>query len=87
MKDKDKIEILKNCFHDVIWMAIRYAHGRHTYAPLMVRDAIKDFKKVFPEYELKHDNTIEAIEPEFLKEIPFLSDYLHDLFKKEIEDF
>lgn len=83
MKDKDKIEILKNCFQDVIWMAIRYAHGRHTYAPSMVRDAIKDFKKVFPEYELKHDTTIEAPDPEWLKGMVFESDYLHDLFKKD----
>lgn len=87
MKDKDKIEILKNCFHNVIWMAIRYAHGRHTYAPLMVRDAIKDFKKVFPEYELKHDRTIEAPDTELLKGMAFESDYLHDLFKKEIKEF
>jgi hypothetical protein len=87
MTDKDKIEILKNCFHDVIWMAIRYAHGRHTYSPSMVRDAIYDFKKVFPEYELKHDRTIEAPKPECLNGIAFESDYLHDLFKKDIEEF
>lgn len=83
MKDKDKIQVLKNCFEEVIWMAIRYAHGRHTFAPSMVRDAIDNFKKVFPEYELKHDITIKTPDPEDIKGIVFESDYLHDLFKKD----
>jgi hypothetical protein len=26
---------------DLLWMARRYAHGRHTYAPGIVRDAVK----------------------------------------------
>lgn len=43
-KDK-KIETLKHCFEEVIWMAIRYAHGRHTYAPGMVRDAVKNINR------------------------------------------
>lgn len=47
MTDKEKIAMLKKCFEDTIWMAIRYAHGRHTYAPSMVRDSINDFKRYF----------------------------------------
>lgn len=40
MTETQKIETLKKCFEDVVWMAVRYAHGRMTYAPPhMVRDA------------------------------------------------
>lgn len=78
-KDK-KIETLKQCFEDTIWMAIRYADGRHTYAPSMVRDAVKNFKEIFPDWKLKHDITIE--EPEKKPTgLAHSSDYLFDLFK------
>jgi len=46
MTDKQKIEKLKNVFEETIWMAIRYADGRHTYAPSKVRDAVKQFQMV-----------------------------------------
>ena len=41
MSDKKKLELMREAFEDVIWMAIRYAHGRHTYAPDMIREAIE----------------------------------------------
>ena len=46
MTKDQQIKTLSHCFDEVIWMAIRYADGRHTYAPSMVRDAIKQFQKV-----------------------------------------
>jgi len=55
MTETKKIEMLKKCFEDVVWMAVRYAHGRMTYATYMVRDAVKEFKKVFPDWEMKED--------------------------------
>jgi hypothetical protein len=58
MTDKQKIEKLKHAFEETIWMAIRYADGRHTYAPSMVRSAIKDFKMVFPDWKPKPDGVI-----------------------------
>jgi len=73
-------EILKKAFEDVIWAAIRYAHGRHTYAPDMVRDAVRDFQKVFPEWKPKRDITIEP--PEKLRSPVLRLDYLDDLFKE-----
>ena len=82
MKDKEKIALLKECFEDIIWMAIRYAHGRSTYAPGMVRDAVNDFKKVFPDWEPKEDKVIEPPKDEDIKGIVFRRDYLDDLFKK-----
>ena len=82
MKDKEKIALLKKCFDDTIWMTIRYAHGRSTYAPDMVRDAVDDFKKVFPDWEPKEDKVIEPPKDEDIKGIASRGDYLDDLFKK-----
>ncbi|MFW6130537.1 MAG: hypothetical protein ACOC56_05070 [Atribacterota bacterium] len=83
MTDKEKIKILENCFNDTIWMAIRYAHGRQTYAPSMVRDAVNNFKKVFPDWKLKKDDTIKPPTKEDTLPIGFSlkGDYLDDLFK------
>ena len=75
-----KLQILKSCFEDTIWMAIRYAHGRHTYAPSMVRDAINKFKVVYPDWELKEDKTIEAPNEEEISAFALRSDYLDDIF-------
>jgi hypothetical protein len=84
MKDKEKIELLTRAFNETIWMAIRYAHGRSTYAPSMVRDAIKDFQKVHPDWEPKHDSTVTPPSEEETKSGFFRmkEDYLHDLFKQ-----
>ena len=80
MTDKQKIETLKKAFEDTVWMAIRYADGRRTYAPHMVRDAVNDFKKVFPEWNPKNDVTIKKPERHD-NDVAFLeSDYLYDLF-------
>jgi hypothetical protein len=81
MTDKQKIKILKQCFQETIWMAIRYANGRHTYAPHTVREQIKNFKKVFPDFELRFDRTIEKPSEEVLKGIAIPTDYLYDLFE------
>jgi hypothetical protein len=81
MTDKEKIQTLKHCFEETIWMAIRYAHGRRTFAPSTVRDAIRDFKKVFPEWEVKNDITIKPPTYDEVGGLSFRSDYLDDLFK------
>lgn len=80
MTDKEKIAILKNCFEDTIWTAIRYAHGRHTYAPSMVRDSINHFKKVFPDWKLQEDKVIKPPSEKEIGGASFRSDYLDDLF-------
>ena len=81
MTDKEKIHKLRKCFNDVVWMAIRYAHGRQTYAPGMVRDAVNEFKKIFPDWELKEDITLET--PNELSKFGLRSDYLDDLLPKK----
>jgi hypothetical protein len=80
MTDDQKIEKLETAFKEVIWMAIRYADGRHTYAPSMVRDAIERFQTVFPEWKPETDSTIKQLSKEDSDRINFKSDYLHDLF-------
>jgi len=52
------LEKLKKAFEDVIWMAARYANGRSTYAPSMVRDAVALRKEVDPNWEMRPDITI-----------------------------
>lgn len=44
MKKQEKKELQK-AIEDILWMAARYAHGRHTYAPSMVRDSVKVFQE------------------------------------------
>jgi hypothetical protein len=83
MTDKEKVKILSNCFEEVIWMAIRYADGRHTFAPYTVREAIKDYQKVNPEWKPKHDRTIEKPTEDMLDGFSLASDYLWDLFKNK----
>ena len=85
MTDKEKIKTLENCFTEVIWMAIRYADGRHTYAPSSVRDAIRGFKKVFPDWKPREDKTLEIPNEEDLKGASFGSDYLFDLVANNTE--
>jgi hypothetical protein len=81
MTKDEKIKILKECFEDTIWMSIRYAHGRSTYAPSMVRLAVNNFKKVFPDWKPKEDITIkDTWEVENESIISLREDYLNDLF-------
>ncbi len=54
------LDILKKAYEDVIWMAIRYANGRATYAPSMVRDSIKQFQRVFPDWKPRYDLTLKS---------------------------
>jgi len=66
-------EILIKIIQDTFWMARRYAHGRHTYAPGIVRDAYQVLKKMG--IKIKHDQTIKPPE----KVSGYLSDYLDDV--------
>ena len=80
MTTQKKIQTLKECFNNTIWMAIRYAHGRHTYAPSEVREAIQEFQKVFPDWIPKHDPTLRTPEQNEIGGFKLKEDYLNDLF-------
>lgn len=79
---KNQKEILKKCFTDVIWMAIRYANGRQTYAPSMIRSAIKNFQEVFPDWKPRKDITLENFF-DIPWKLEFRGDFLNDLVEGE----
>ena len=82
MTDKERIKRLYNIIENTFWMSIRYAHGRHTYAPPMIRNAFKELKEIFPDFELKKDQTIEPPTEEELNQAGTLrEDWLDDLFE------
>jgi len=58
LTDKEKLDIVSNAFQDVVWMAIRYANGRLSYAPVTVRDAVKAYQSVYPDWKPNYDSTI-----------------------------
>ncbi len=72
---------LKEVLDDITWMAIRYAHGRHTMAPSTVRMAVKTIKDIYPDFKLKKDPVLEAPEESELGGMSFRDDYLNDLFE------
>ena len=83
MKDKEKIQLLSKAFEEVIWMAIRYADGRHTYAPSAVRDAVKMYQKVYPDWKPREDITITKPTEDEMWGMSMASDYLWDLFESK----
>lgn len=77
MSDKEKL--LLRAFRDVIWMAVRYAHGRRTVAPGIVRDAIRDVRRAYPDdFKLERDRCIEPL-PAQAGRLP--EDSLHDIYQ------
>ena len=72
-------ETLKRIIKDTFWMARRYAHGRHTYAPSMVREAYNTLHMLFPDIKIENDVTIEAPKDEEIKGMTFRYDYLDDI--------
>ena len=77
MKKSDE-KRLQSAIEDILWMAARYAHGRHTYAPSTVRDSVEVFKDIFPEFNIKQDKVIEPS-----TDMYFSNDYLDDIFNNE----
>jgi hypothetical protein len=79
MKKSDEKK-LQSAIEDILWMAARYAHGRHTYAPSTVRDSVAVFKDVFPDFKIKQDHVIESPTDHEIGGCSFRSDYLDDIF-------
>ncbi len=84
MKKSDE-KRLQSAIEDILWMAARYAHGRHTYAPSMVRGSVDVFKDVFPEFKVNQDRIIKPPTDDDLGGCSFRSDYLDDIFNHKIE--
>lgn len=79
MKKSDEKK-LQSAIENILWMAARYAHGRHTYAPSMVRESVAVFRDIFPEFKIKQDPVIESPADDELGGMSFSSDYLDDIF-------
>jgi hypothetical protein len=79
MKKSDE-KRLQSAIEDILWMAARYAHGRHTYAPSTVRDSVEVFKDVFPDFKIKQDHVIESPADHEIGGMSFRTDYLDDIF-------
>jgi hypothetical protein len=79
MKKADE-KRLQSAIEDILWMAARYAHGRHTYAPSMVRDSVNVFRDVFPDFKIKQDHVIERPLDDDIGGMCFRDDYLDDIF-------
>ena len=74
--------VLWSVIKDTMYMAIRYANGCHTFAPHIVRDAIKQLKNIDPKFKLKYDDVIQPPTDEDIeKSIAIRDDWLDDLFK------
>lgn len=76
----NKEQKLLSAYEDVVWMAIRYAHGRATYAPSMVRQSIKKIQEIYPDWKPQKDHVICPRDPKHNESYIFDSDYLDDLF-------
>ena len=83
MSKEDKI---KGAITDILWMAIRYADGRHTYAPSTVRRAVKVIKEVYPDFKIKEDKTLIQPNEKDLFGASSKEDYLYDLVNQNKED-
>jgi len=77
MTKSERIQILEQVIQDTFWMARRYAHGRHTYAPGMVRDAYNDLKKLG--IKIQHDTTIKEPTDVLMGGMISRDDYLDDI--------
>lgn len=73
----NKINILTQIIQDIFWMARRYAHGRHTYAPGIVREHYCQLKKIG--VKIKHDGVIQPPDERDVYRFGFRSDWLDDI--------
>ena len=81
---ENKEEELKQIIQDIFWMAVRYAHGRHTFAPHTIRENIKNMQKLYPDWKPKKDHTIQPPEKDETDYV-FRDDYLDDIFNPQKE--
>jgi hypothetical protein len=78
LHQQTKIKRYQTIIEYLIPLAIRYAHGRMTYAPSIVRMAVEEYKKIKPSYVVPLDERVKP--PVTLPDsIHFKSDFLHDL--------
>jgi len=53
-------EKIATAFRSIAWMAFRYANGRRTTAPMTVREAVRRFQEVYPDWVPEADQTLRS---------------------------
>jgi len=76
----DNMRVSQKTIEDLLWMAARYAHGRHTYAPGIIRDAVKEMQQSDPAWSPRMDVTMKPPKPNELGGMKLREDYLDDIF-------
>ena len=74
--------VLWGVIKDIMYMAIRYAHGRHTYAPSIIREDVKLLKQIRSDFKLKYDDVIQPPKEDEIKTPAIREDWLDDLFEE-----
>ena len=72
-RERELIFIIDN----LMWQSARYAHGRRTMAPSIIRECVEKMKAMYPDWKVKKDRMIEPRQP---GDSGFDSDYLNDIF-------
>ena len=73
---QERIEKLEFVIQHTFWMARRYAHGRSTYAPSLVRECYQVLKQLG--IKINHDVCIEPPKEHEVKGMRFREDFLDD---------
>ena len=72
-----RIEVLEKVIQDTFYMSRRYAHGRHSIAPGVVRDAYHALERLG--IKIKHDDVIKPPIDDEIGGMRFRDDYLDDI--------
>lgn len=81
---EEDVRVLKQVIVDTLWCAVRYAHGRSTYAPHTVRDAYQQLINRFPDDSslvLREDTVLVPVD----LSTTIRGDNLHDLWQLKPE--
>lgn len=78
-----RIEVLEKVIQDTFWCARRYAHGRSTYSPGMVRDAYHALERLG--IKIKYDDVIKPPIDGEMVGMRFRDDYLDDTNERGVE--
>ena len=70
---------LENIVAELFTWARRYAHGRHTYVPGIIRRIYHTIKEKYPSIYIPHDPTIKPPTPNTGAYNHFREDYLDDI--------
>ena len=76
MNKDERIRALEYVIKETFWMARRYAHGRNTYTPQVIRDSYNLLKRLG--IDIRHDITIQPPTEDEIKGMTFRTDYLDD---------